>query len=102
MKAKLLIATILIIGIVAFAQSKPEIQKYDSQTQLSIQQTDSVYYGCVPCCQPCSVYTTDKAGECPHCGMVLEKRTYQANAENKEGNIPANSKACKPPKAKKK
>ncbi|MCB9364917.1 MAG: hypothetical protein H6587_10135 [Flavobacteriales bacterium] len=91
------IATLIIGSTVVFAQGKTENQLIKK----NIQQTDSIYYACVPCCKPCSVFTTNKPGECPHCGMVLEKRTYQANTGKKKKDFKINNSACKSPEEKK-
>lgn len=100
MKSKIYTAIIAVIVCVAisFAQNKPDHKKSDLQTTKSIQQNDSFYYGCVPCCQPCSIYKTDKPGECPHCGMTLEKRSYLAEVNETENAISTNNTCKKPTK----
>ncbi|MEO6903827.1 MAG: heavy metal-binding domain-containing protein [Bacteroidia bacterium] len=104
MKSRILVVALfglILSAAFAFTPSKKEIQKSDVLITNTVQPIDSVYYGCVPCCQACSVYTTTKPGECPHCGMVLEKRTYQAGTEKKEAYSPANKTTCKHPESKK-
>lgn len=103
MKLKVVVALFALIlsSSYAFAQSEIVAQKSDSLVVSNNQQSDSIYYGCVPCCKSCSVFKTDKPGECPHCGMILEKRTYLSDAEKmKENHFIINGK-CEPPKAKK-
>lgn len=103
MKYKIFITIIAlsICGFWAYAQNNMHEQKSNSLITENIQKPDSVYYGCVPCCQECSVYIADKPGECPHCGMTLEKRTYLTDAGQKKDNSPVKSNAFKPPKEKK-
>jgi len=105
MKAKI-IGTIIALVVsltITYAQSNIEIQKSYTNSSHIIALTDSIYYGCVPCCQACSEYTTDKPGECPHCGMTLEKRIYQATIEThkKAQKTTKNKGICKPIKSKK-
>lgn len=103
MKVKIVVTIIALVvsGTITYAQNKTDVRKNDSLSVKNIQHPDSVYYGCVPCCQACSIYTTDKPGECPHCGMTLEKRTYRTVNGKKEELLPLNNNTCKPPKAKK-
>lgn len=93
---------IMFIGnTLAFGQTKTQTENSELTKLQSVQPTDSIYYSCVPCCEPCSVFTTNKAGECPHCGMTLQKRKYKADANTKNEAIPTSNSTCKPPKEKK-
>ena len=97
MKSIILAATLSLIisGSMAFAQNKTMSDKKDALTSKKDQPKDSVYYGCVPCCQACSVFRTDKPGECPNCGMTLEKRTFKIEAKDSKENMEINKSACK-------
>lgn len=79
----------------AFSQNKTMSDKNDAQAAKTDQPKDSIYYGCVPCCQPCSVFTTDKPGECPTCGMILEKRLYKIDLKEGKKNVLINKNDCK-------
>ncbi len=97
MKSKIWVGTLALIVscTMAFAQNKTMSDNKDSLTAKKGQPKDSVYFGCVPCCQKCSVFRTDKPGECPNCGMTLEKRTYTIDAKESKSNIQINKNACK-------
>jgi|GEM_PF-6243604 len=97
MKSKTLatMLALIISGSSAFAQFKTMSDNKDSLAAKKGQPKDSVYYGCVPCCQACSVFRTDKPGECPNCGMTLEKRTFKIGAKDNKENIRINKNGCK-------
>lgn len=98
MKTRILLVALMVSAFIVHAQSDSDNPKNNLAIEQSVFETDSVYYGCVPCCQDCSVFRTDKPGICPHCGMTLEKRFYTADATENKGLAPMNNAACKPPK----
>lgn len=79
MKSKLsIILPAFIAGsMMLFAQDPSIRSETDSLATNKEFTRDSVFYGCVPCCQRCTEYRTDKPGECPYCGMILQRRTVQ-------------------------
>lgn len=97
MKSIILAATLTLIikGSMAFGQNKTMSDKKDAKTAKTDQPKDSVYYGCVLCCQACSIFRTDKPGECPTCGMTLEKRIYKIGVIESKENLLINKNACK-------
>lgn len=80
-----------------FAQSSKLTDNPDSSSAAVLLPEDSVYYGCVPCCQECAVFKTDKPGECPICGMTLVKRYVTMDDMKNESGVLINDKACKKP-----
>jgi len=100
MKTKILMVmlTLILSGMMVFAQSNTMSDKKDSLSVKMEQQKDSVYYGCVPCCQKCSVFKTDKPGECPICGMTLERRSVIIENKAGKADFPINKNDCKKPK----